>query len=484
MASIYRNLYEEEDSALLDPRTAAMKRRAATLRTPTSAFPPEPVGAPDEENVEAAPDDEALEYVDAGALPESAGAAPSADVPAVLHAGMEDPARASERAYATARANMLLNEEAPKGQMLGQVYLAPTPISSLLYGARQATGLRALKKATAPSPDTRGPGAEAAMRLTGEEQIRALLMSADPGLQKAGAALLQQRRAEEAAAASREALRTRAVQQIDLESARQGGREALAKLRATLKPPAAGPRPFYTVSIGPDGRAYRVDRATGSISRVDLPPAGPPPGAEPGSREAKDAEALALDRLPADVRTKYSVYDWQTKNVPTIITQVQNAPPDTFGPGTDMASFIPGESFSAAVRTWQDAKRTPEQIAARRAVFSDAYTKIKELAGTAMTQTESNRLREFLPNGNDTPEAIVAKLRGAYEESTRQRQNVRSQYLSAFPEAPTGAAGSAPAPAPAGNTQIRVRAKTGEYKGQIGRIPADEFDPALYERVP
>src|SRR5574341_1205172 len=440
------------DATLLDPRTAAMRRRAKTLRKPQQSQVPLEAALTEVPGEDMAPADET-------ATPKYDAQAPGGeqDASQVLGAGAPNP----ELNLKSARAKALLGTEMPQGRMVGKVFVASSPLEMAAAMGGRMLGAKLQRDAMmGMDPAAHRKAAEAALRLPADQRGNALLLSQDPGFQKAGVALLAQRRADAALAARAEADRLRALQQIDLEAAKQGGRESLAKLRASLKGPATPPHPSYTVAIGPDGRAYRVERTTGAISRAELPPAGPPPGAAPGSREAKDAEALALDKLPSDVRAKYNVYDWQTKNLPSIISRVENAPADTFGPGSDMASFVPSESISAVVRTWQDKNRTPAQIEARRAVFSDAYTKIKELAGTAMTQTESNRLREFLPNGNDTPAAIVAKLRGAYEESRRQRQNVRGQYLSGFPEAPVGAAGSAPAPAPTGAV-MRGTSKSG-----------------------
>jgi len=440
--------------AVIDPRTAAARRRAATLRQATLPSAPLTVSPDDEEFPpldEEIPDEE-TDYANQPPPAKS----PSMDLSAVYGAGSEDPVKAA----AMVRAKMLMEGEAPQGRQAGRVYVAPSMLETLAYGAQYLKGAHQLRKATAPGADRHVAGAQQAQGLPEDQRANALLMSNDPALQRAGAALLAQQRADASLASRTEAERLRRINAIDLESARQGGRESLAKLRASLKGPTVGPRPSYTVAVGPQG-AYRVERTTGAVSRVDLP-AGPPPGAAPGSPEVKAAENLVLDKLPADVRTKYSVYDWQTTNLPNIMERVQSAPPNTFGPGSDMASFVPGQSFSAIVRTWQDKGRTPEQVEARRAVFSDAYAKIKEMAGTAMTETESNRLREFLPNGNDTPENIVAKLRGAQEEALRQKALVRDRYLPGFPDtaAPApGAAGSAPAPVgAAGPTQIKTRA--------------------------
>lgn len=450
MSNIYKNIYDENQMAL-DPRAEAARRRAAALRAA-----PAPEAVPSEEADAAQYDEEGTgetspEEPDAetGAPAPAGPAALSPGVADVLGAGVEDPAKAA----AMARAKMLLGAEEPQGRMVGPVYVAPSFLQNAAYGLKQVMGMKEFNEGTKPGPDTRKAGAMAAMGLTGDEQIDALLMSPDPGLQRAGMALLGRRKTDAAATAAREAERRRYQQQIDLEAAKQGGREALIRLRASTRPPPREPqhRPDYSVAIGPQG-AYRVDRRTGEVTQVELP-FGPPRGAAPGSPEAKAAEATVLEKMPADVRTKYQLYDWQSNNLPAIIRRVQGAPAGTFGPGTDVASFVPGQSFSAIARTWQDKGRTPEQITARRAVFSDAYTKIKELAGTAVTESEGNRLREFLPNGNDTPEAILAKLQGAYEEASRQRADLRSKYLSAFPESPAGgagAAGSAPAPAPTG----------------------------------
>lgn len=89
---------------------------------------------------------------------------------------------------------------------------------------------------------------------------------------------------------------------------------------------------------------------------------------------------------------------------------------------------------------------------------------MKALSGAAVSEPEVKRLASFLPSITDQENVIRSKLNSLMNE-TRRTESSLLETLGA----------SAPS-----TSEIRVRQKA---TGQTGTIPANEFDPELYEQI-
>lgn len=148
----------------------------------------------------------------------------------------------------------------------------------------------------------------------------------------------------------------------------------------------------YIMRMGPDGVPQHIPYAGMYTPKAsfekDVAAAG----------EQLDAAASA-DRLLAVVR--------------------QN--PDAFSPRAAAVSAVPGplQGYAAQVMGL-----TQEQQAMRAAVVREAAIEINRLYGAALSMGESARAATFLPNAEDPPEALIAKLQSARDwahESARRK---------------------------------------------------------------
>jgi hypothetical protein len=184
------------------------------------------------------------------------------------------------------------------------------------------------------------------------------------------------------------------------------------------------------------------------------PPAAPPPAAAgPSLREPSEGEmamGAMRKKLPEGVQKELNTLDTATNTLQRAHAAVQGLP-DAFGPGTEIAEWVPGMAPSRAVGSYQAAKRSPEATKARALVFEYAYKVVHDLAGAQTTAYEQNRVAAFAPAPNDTPEAILAKLEQAYEvaDQTRgERYRTYMPLLNVPPGAPLGPRpGAQPGPA-------------------------------------
>lgn len=141
--------------------------------------------------------------------------------------------------------------------------------------------------------------------------------------------------------------------------------------------------------------------------------------------------------------------------------------PDAFGPAKGIPDQLGDGVVGNAARYFRDNKQlTPDQLAARAAIYNNVSAVIKERAGTAQSKQELKRLQGFLPGEMDSGPAIVAKLK-AFDAYLGERGNaIRSKYN---PARPMMNAGGQPAPqggAPrSSGGGLQFNPATGEIEG-------------------
>jgi hypothetical protein len=424
---------------MLDPRQVAAARRARILRLQAAG-----VVAPEDDvsfgaDDEAAPDETGLDVSDPN-VPGPSGpvAPPDTNMLDVLRAGTQDPTKAGM----TARAQALMGTEMPQGRQVGPVYVASSPLEMASASIGRMLGARLQKKAAMPGEDVRTRVAQAALGLPEDQQIQALLLSNDPGLQRAGAALAQ-RQSVAAGQALREKL---AAQRATAQAAKD---EAVQKALTDRQ----------MVSINAMNERARLGRTAAQRRAETMAAGGKPPTA---------SEQIALQRVGQSTNAFDSAF---LAGFPS--------PEPIKGTAENVGVFVAGHGAPGLV---------PEGVAARSSAWSDVADAIKRIrTGANMPNAEDWKLNsELIPLGGEpkwlhidkthrmvkhlesgldgarTPEADAARERLAeldaqlptneaeYDLFNAQAARLRAARTGGAPRPGFGAAGFAPAQAPAG----------------------------------
>ncbi len=139
----------------------------------------------------------------------------------------------------------------------------------------------------------------------------------------------------------------------------------------------------------------------------------------------------AIKGLPTEVQKAYTSAESVAGEIPSIIAQVE-ANPGAFSKMIGGAYYLPeqwqGGTLSKIYTEMQESGLTPQEQAARIAVFRNASNIIKELSGSAVSESEKERINQFLPKANDTPEKVATKLRDALDYAQRTQGRISTDY--------------------------------------------------------
>lgn len=117
--------------------------------------------------------------------------------------------------------------------------------------------------------------------------------------------------------------------------------------------------------------------------------------------------------------------------------------PDAFGMMKGIPNLGTGTT-SLIAQAARDATMSPDQLAARAAVYNIVSAAIKERAGTAQSAGELKRLNSFLPGDLDKAPQITAKLKAFNEYLAEQEEAIKSRYRGPRPVQHTGNTGTGP----------------------------------------
>lgn len=145
-----------------------------------------------------------------------------------------------------------------------------------------------------------------------------------------------------------------------------------------------------------------------------------------------------------------------------IINQV-DANPDAFGMTASLVSRLPQLAQGRVAA----AVLAPETMKLRSDVLKAAAMEISSLYGAALSLGEQARANTFIPNQDDGPEAIIAKLKAARDWAKSTAQQYGSGVLGAA-QARSSGGQVAPAPA-AGSLSVDEQAEYERLKEKYGR---------------
>ncbi len=144
-----------------------------------------------------------------------------------------------------------------------------------------------------------------------------------------------------------------------------------------------------------------------------------------------EQRVAAIKNLPTDVQRSFTSAESVAGEIPEIIRQVEENP-GAFSKMIGGAYYMPeqwqGGTLSKIYTEMQESGLNPQEQAARIAVFRNASNIIKELSGSAVSESEKERINQFLPKANDTPEKVATKLRDALEYARRTQGRIATDY--------------------------------------------------------
>lgn len=146
-----------------------------------------------------------------------------------------------------------------------------------------------------------------------------------------------------------------------------------------------------TVDANGQPVVLRENTKTGEVTPTDA--------VKPATGQGGGRGSATIQKAVAENKTNMTVIDDALKEL--------DAHPDAVGLQRGIADLPLIGGFGDAVNQ----RRDPAGVAARASLSNVASLVIKDRAGTAVSVSESARLRPFIPNVNDTPEAIHTKLR-------------------------------------------------------------------------
>lgn len=229
----------------------------------------------------------------------------------------------------------------------------------------------------------------------------------------------------------------------------------------------------YELKVTEDGTPLLFNPATGEAkiapgfnARQFAKPQAP--SADSSEKQLSVAEALALGVPYGTTRgeafgvtpTKPLTGEALNKRNALGIMEQQIAQAEALGNKTNYAGIgglLQGTASQFLAKNFGKGK--PEEQDLRNLIGNIKATLAKERGGTSFTANEQKLLETYTPTIDDSPLVIKSKL------------NTLKQFIQTSKEQISGTPGAA---------TIRVREKA---SGQTGSIPANEFDPNLYEQL-
>lgn len=176
-----------------------------------------------------------------------------------------------------------------------------------------------------------------------------------------------------------------------------------------------------TVDANGNPVVLRQNTKTGEVTPTDA--------VKPATGQGGGRGSATIQKAVAENKTNMTVIDDALKEV--------DAHPDAVGLQRGIADLPLIGGFGDAVNQ----RRDPAGVAARASLSNVASLVIKDRSGSAVSVSESARLRPFIPSVGDTPEAIRTKLRklkGAIQVETDLLERNGSGSGSSQHDAPPG----------------------------------------------
>lgn len=161
---------------------------------------------------------------------------------------------------------------------------------------------------------------------------------------------------------------------------------------------------FHPWGYMPDGSQVVTNTKDGMQYNVK-PGADGRPVYTPVQADAGATPASAWEKNVSDVGSNVA-----TAGRIDQMLQVMKDNPHAFGPAGSFVSAMPAWAQGQAARS---AGLTSDDLAARAALMRQASIELNHLYGAAVSNHEEARANTFLPNQNDPPEVIQAKLKAA-----------------------------------------------------------------------
>ena len=209
--------------------------------------------------------------------------------------------------------------------------------------------------------------------------------------------------------------------------------QMLGAIKAMGKGGSGGGK-FEPTSITPEGKQVVVNKDSGMSYILGLGPDGKPTYTPYMGVTIPKA---TIEKNVTSVQEASAAAD----RAESLLAEVEKNP-GAFGARGAVVSSVPGWA-QGYVAPWVGLDE--KTMGARARLLRDASMEIHELYGAALSSGEGARAAGFMPNAQDPPEAIIAKLRAARD----WQRSASKRYGTAISDIARGRAGAEPTPPPA-----------------------------------